>query len=132
MLPTFRLRLRSKVPLGRRPLRSTFQRRHIRYTPRAASWSWNEHRESLNTLATFSQHCDNNVAEEASTPTEVSSLRGEPPHVAFEVAASRFRVLIIWDESIAGTNLAIDVDLCLEQLPKFVDSESQGLVQKDP
>lgn len=86
--------------------------------------------EVLDTIASFSQHCEF-VQGVAQSVTHVCALWGGPPYITYNIAASRFRVIIIWDKGLSDINIAYDVHHVLARLQRVVNSSAEALIQHE-
>lgn len=98
---------------------------------RTSASSRKQRHEALDTVASFSQHCES-IRGIAQSVTEVSAQWGGPPYVTYNVVASRFRVIIIWDEGPADINVAYDVYHSVIRLQDVVGSAVDGLIEREP
>lgn len=80
----------------------------------------------LETVSSFTQHCDS-LRGVAKTVTEVSALWGGPPYIEYTVVCSRFRVIIIWDEETAQFDQCYDVYNAMTRLQNAVLSVAEAL-----
>lgn len=105
-------------------------RKHSTIVLRTLSSSPKQRHEILDTVASFSQHCES-LRGVATSATEVCALWGGPPFVTYNLSASRFRVMVIWDEGATDLNVAYDVYHALVRLQSVVASSADGLANGD-
>ncbi|CAN8064549.1 unnamed protein product [Agarophyton chilense] len=80
----------------------------------------------LETVASFTQHCDS-LRGVAKTVTQVSALWGGPPYIDYTVVGSRFRVLVVWDEEPAEFDVCYDVHNAMKRLENAVQNVASAL-----
>lgn len=103
--------------------------RHKTVILRTQSVSTTERYEVLDTISSFSQHCES-LRGMARSVTEVSAMWGGPPFVNYIVVKNRLRVIIIWDEGAADLGASYDVYQALSRLEKAVASVADGLIDR--
>lgn len=89
--------------------------------------------DALDTLASFSRHCEAQRGI-AQSITEVCAQWGGPPYVTYKVAETRFRVIVIWHESPddAAVDIPYQVSHALDRLGRAVTSVAEPLLRDDP
>lgn len=89
--------------------------------------------DALDTLASFSRHCEE-LRGVAKSTTEVSAQWGGPPYVTYDVAANRFRIIVIWNESSDDTSRDVPflVAHALDRLKRAVCSVTEPLLRNEP
>lgn len=89
--------------------------------------------DALDTLASFSRHCEAQRGI-AQSITEVCAQWGGPPYVTYKVAETRFRVIVIWHESPNDTavDVPFQVSHALDRLERAVTSVAEALLRDDP
>lgn len=89
--------------------------------------------DALDTLASFSRHCEAQRGI-AKSVTEVCAQWGGPPYVTYKVVETRFRVIVIWHES--PNDVAVDIPYqvshALDRLERAVTSVTEPLLRDDP
>lgn len=89
--------------------------------------------DALDTLASFSRHCEAQRGI-AQSITEVCAQWGGPPYVTYKVVETRFRVIVIWHESPndAAVDIPYQASHALDRLERAVTSVTGPLLQNDP
>ncbi|PXF40839.1 hypothetical protein BWQ96_09429 [Gracilariopsis chorda] len=80
----------------------------------------------LETVSSFTQHCDS-LRGVANTVTQVSALWGGPPYIEYTVVGSRFRVIVVWDEETAQFDISYDVHNAMKRLESAVFNVAEAL-----
>lgn len=84
----------------------------------------------LDTIASFSQHCES-LRGIARSVTDVSAAWGGPPYVTYNVIHQRFRAIVIWDEALSEFDLAYDVHHALKRLENSIASVGDALERRE-
>lgn len=102
--------------------------RHTSLVLRTLSVSIKDRYEVLDTIASFSEHCES-LRGIAYSAVEVSALWRGPPYVTYNLVHNRFRAIIIWDEGLAEFDLAYDVYHALMLLENAITNVAEDLMR---
>jgi hypothetical protein len=84
----------------------------------------------IDAVAAFAHHCET-LRGVVHSPVHVSALWGGPPFLTYQVAQSRFRVIIMWMDAPGDFDIAHDVQDALIRLHGAVSSVASKLVKGD-